>query len=137
MAAAAAPEPAASALPWHALAPEAALGRLAADGSGLTAAEARRRLARHGPNRLPRASGPSALALLARQLASPIMWALLVSAVVALLLGEIEDGLVVLAVVILNAVIGFAQEYRAGRAIAALAEMVAEPARVRRDGAWT
>ena len=36
----------------------------------------------------------------------------------------------------LNALIGFAQEYRAGRAIAALAELVAEPARVRRDGAW-
>ena len=42
----------------------------------------------------------------------------------------------VLAVVVLNALIGFAQEYRAGRAIAALAELVAEPARVRRDGAW-
>ena len=41
-----------------------------------------------------------------------------------------------LAVVVLNALIGFAQEYRAGRAIAALAELVAEPARVRRDGAW-
>ena len=41
-----------------------------------------------------------------------------------------------LAVVVLNALIGFAQEFRAGRAIAALAELVAEPARVRRDGAW-
>jgi P-type E1-E2 ATPase len=42
----------------------------------------------------------------------------------------------VLAVVVLNALIGFAQEYRAGQAIAALADLVAEPARVRRDGAW-
>ena len=43
----------------------------------------------------------------------------------------------VAAVVVLNTLIGFAQEYRAGRAIAALADLVAEPARVRRDGAWT
>ena len=42
----------------------------------------------------------------------------------------------VLAVVVLNALIGFAQEFRAGRAIAALSDLVAEPARVRRDGAW-
>jgi calcium-translocating P-type ATPase len=133
---AAAPKAAAEDRTWHALTPDEALTRLATDGCGLTADEAGARLARHGPNRLPRTTGPSALALLARQVASPIMWALLLSAGVALLLGEIEDGLVVLAVVVLNSLIGFAQEYRAGRAIAALADMVAEPARVRRDGRW-
>ena len=64
------------------------------------------------------------------------MYALVASAAVAFAFGELEDGLVVLAVVVLNALIGFGQEFRAGRAIAGLAELVAEPARVRREGAW-
>jgi calcium-translocating P-type ATPase len=121
---------------WHA-APEAeVVAALDAGPDGLTSAEAQARLRRHGPNRLPAAEGPSAARLLLDQVATPLMGALVASGAVALALGEIEDGLVVLAVVILNALIGFAQEYRAGRAIAALAELVAEPARVRRDGAW-
>lgn len=91
---------------------------------------------RHGPNRLPRVAAPSAWMLLARQVASPLLYALLASAVVAIALGELEDGLVVLAVVVLNAAIGFVQEFRAGRAIAALADLVAEPATVNRDGRW-
>lgn len=59
------------------------------------------------------------------------------SAAVAFVLGDVPDGAVVLAVVVLNALIGFVQEYRAGKAIQALAQLVSEPARVRRDGRWT
>jgi calcium-translocating P-type ATPase len=103
---------------------------------GLSGAQAAERLARYGPNRLPRVQGPSAWSLLARQVASPLLYALLASAAVAIALGELEDGLVVLAVVVLNSAIGFVQELRAGRAIAALAELVAEPAAVHRDGRW-
>jgi len=122
--------------PWHASPGADAVATLGAEPGGLTSAEARDRLARYGPNELPQAAGPSAIGLLLDQLRTPLMWALLASGGLALALGEIEDGLVVLAVVLLNSLIGFAQEYRAGRAIAALAAMVAEPARVRRDGAW-
>jgi calcium-translocating P-type ATPase len=122
--------------PWHAAPAAEAASRLRADPDGLTSTEARERLDRYGPNRLPEASGPSAARLLVDQVRTPLIWALLVAGAAALALGELEDGLVVLAVVVLNALIGFAQEYRAGRAIAALAELVAEPARVRRDGAW-
>ena len=64
------------------------------------------------------------------------MYALLLSAAAAAAFGELEDAAVVLAVVVLNTIIGFLQEYRAGRAIAALADLVAEPALVRRDDAW-
>ncbi|MGZ4278794.1 MAG: P-type ATPase, partial [Solirubrobacteraceae bacterium] len=124
------------AAPWHARSEAEVVAALDAGPDGLTSAEAQARLTRHGLNRLPEAVGPSAARLLLDQLATPLMWALLASGAIALALGEVEDGLVVLAVVILNALIGFAQEYRAGRAIAALAELVAEPARVRRDGAW-
>jgi Ca2+-transporting ATPase len=55
---------------------------------------------------------------------------------VALALGDIPDGAVVLGVVVLNALIGFVQEFRAGRAIQALARLVPTPATVRRDGRW-
>ena len=122
--------------PWHAQPEADVVAALDAGPEGLTSAEAQARLTRYGQNRLPQAEGPSAARLLLEQVNTPLMWALLASGGLALALGELEDGLVVLAVVILNALIGFAQEYRAGRAIAALAELVAEPARVRRDGAW-
>jgi magnesium-transporting ATPase (P-type) len=82
---------------------------------------------------LPATKKPSALMQFLRQIRSPLMYALLASAALALVLSEVADGLVVAAVVVLNALIGFFQEFRAERAIAALAE----PARVWRDAAWT
>jgi calcium-translocating P-type ATPase len=112
------------------------LQALGANREGLSWEEARSRLARHGPNLLPVTKGPSALDLLAKQVTSPLVFALLASSAVAFAFGEVENGLVVLAVVVLNTLIGFGQEFRAGRAIAALSELVAEPARVRRDGEW-
>jgi calcium-translocating P-type ATPase len=121
---------------WHAAEGDAVLDALGTRASGLTTKEAGARLRRHGPNRLPEATGPSALQLLLGQLRSPLMYALVLSSAVAAAFGEFADAAVVLAVVVLNAAIGFLQEYRAGRAIAALAELVAEPATVRRDDAW-
>jgi calcium-translocating P-type ATPase len=121
---------------WHARDGGEVLRELGSGPAGLSSREARARLAEHGPNRLPQASGPSALGLLLAQVRSPLMYALIAAAALAAALGELDDAVVVLAVVVLNAVIGFLQEYRAGRAIAALGELVAEPARVRRDDAW-
>ena len=103
---------------------------------GLSAEQARARLARIGTNRIESHGGPSSLALMTRQFRSPLIYSLLIAAAVAAAFGETEDAVVVLAVVLLNALIGFGQEFRAARAIAALAEMVAEPARVQRDGRW-
>jgi magnesium-transporting ATPase (P-type) len=122
---------------WHASTSEVVLARLSSDRQGLSADEAGRRLAEHGPNRLTRQQGPSAWAVLARQFASPLIYALLISAVVAFAFGDLADGVVVLGVVLLNALIGFVQEYRAGRAIQALAQLVSEPATVLRDERWT
>ena len=121
---------------WHAQPATAVLERLGADEDGLGAETVAERLGQHGPNRLPRVEGPSAWHLLARQFLSPLMYALLASAAIAMALGKVADGLVVLAVVVVNAAIGFVQEVRAGRAIAALAELVAEPATVLRNGGW-
>ena len=121
---------------WHATSRTAVLAALGSGGKGLTAEEAQSRLARAGPNRLPEATGPSAARLLRAQVRSPLILALVAAGALALALGEWEDGAVVLAVVVLNTLIGFGQDYRAGQAIAALSALVAEPARVRRDGAW-
>ncbi|TWF79548.1 P-type E1-E2 ATPase [Pseudonocardia hierapolitana] len=122
---------------WHASSGEDVLARLSSDRRGLSAHEAARRMGEHGPNRLTRRQGPSAWAVLARQFASPLIYALLISAAVAFAFGDLADGAVVLGVVVLNALIGFVQEYRAGRAIQALAQLVAEPATVLRDERWT
>ena len=122
---------------WHAAPGGEVLARLSSRPDGLTTAEAEQRLAEHGPNALTRQQGPSAWQVLLRQFTSPLIYALLVSAVVAFALGDIPDGAVVLGVVVLNALIGFVQEYRAGKAIQALAQLVSEPATVRRDGRWT
>jgi magnesium-transporting ATPase (P-type) len=123
--------------PWHGQEVETVLRGLSAQPEGLTGADARQRLQRYGPNEIQRQQGPSWVTVLLRQFRSPLIYALGISAAVALALGEVADGAVVLAVVVLNALIGFAQEYRAGRAIQALAHLVSEPATARRGGTWT
>jgi magnesium-transporting ATPase (P-type) len=129
--------PAASAgtVAWHALPGKEALSRLSSSEAGLSLAEARNRLGQYGPNALPRPKGDSALKLLWRQIDNPLIWVLLASSVIAMVMGKVVDGGVVLGVVVLNTIIGFIQEFRAGRAIEALIEMVPETATVVRDEA--
>ncbi|QSQ12894.1 cation-translocating P-type ATPase [Myxococcus landrumensis] len=122
------------AVPWHALPPERVFEQLGSEAGGLTDEQARERLSRHGPNVLQRQKGEGALKLLWRQVNSPFIWVLIVSAVLAVALGKLTDGLVVAAVVVLNTLIGFVQEFRAGRAIEALSRMVPENATVVRGG---
>ncbi len=101
---------------------------------GLTAAEAARRLAEHGPNELARGEGPSPWALLARQFQGAMIWLLLAACGVSVALGEAADAVAIGAIVVLNAAVGFFQEYRAERALLALRAMSAPRARVLRDG---
>ncbi|MFC4913881.1 cation-translocating P-type ATPase [Actinomadura gamaensis] len=102
---------------------------------GLSADEAAARLAREGPNELPAARGRGLVARFLLQFNSPLIYVLLVSAAVTALLGEHVDALVILGVVIVNAVVGFAQEARAERALTALAALSRTTAAVVRDGA--
>jgi magnesium-transporting ATPase (P-type) len=101
---------------------------------GLGAEEAKKRLEEVGPNVLDRASGEGALRILWRQVNTPLIWVLLASSALALLLGDTVDALVVLAVVVLNSVIGFVQEYRAGKEIEALVDLVPRQTTALRDG---
>jgi Ca2+-transporting ATPase len=122
---------------WHDLEVGETLEALSTRLDGLTAQEATQRAQVYGPNAIGHDAGPSWWRVLLRQLASPLIYALLASAAVAFAFGEVVNGAVVLAVVVLNSSIGFIQEFRAGQAISALAEMVASPANALRDGSWT
>lgn len=126
-----------SRLPYHAWPSERALAQLKSRPEGLTSAEASERLRLFGENVLPRARGRGPLLLLWSQINTPLIWVLIGSSVIAMLVdpsGGMKNGIVILSVVILNTVIGFIQEYRAGRAIEALVEMVPEQSTVIRDG---
>jgi Ca2+-transporting ATPase len=121
--------------PWHARSAAEAAIELETDMRlGLTGAEAARRLAAEGANEIRRQERRSALAILANQFASLVIWVLIGAALLSLALGELVDGSAILAIIILNALIGFAQEYRSERAAAALARLSAPGARVARDG---
>ena len=121
---------------WHARPAAEAAAELATDARlGLTRPEAARRLAADGPNEIRREERRSPIAIFAGQFASLVIWVLVGAALVSIALGEIVDGSAILAIIVLNALIGFAQEYRSERAVAALARMTAPSARVVRDGA--
>jgi Ca2+-transporting ATPase len=121
--------------PWHALDPGAVLQALAGDAAaGLTAAEVRRRSAEHGPNALPEAPPRPWWRRLARQFASPLIYILLVAAVLAVTLGHVGDAGVILVVLVVNAIVGFVQEGRAERSMTALRRLAELQARVLRDG---
>ncbi len=122
---------------WFALSTDNACRNARTTADGLTADEAFRRLAELGPNVLPRGETEGPLSLLLRQVNDPLIWVLIGSSGLALALGKGVDAAVVLGVVVLNALIGFVQEWKAGKALAALEGMVPELATVRRDGIRT
>jgi len=110
------------------------LAALATSATGLAQDEAARRLAQTGPNVTRARASESVFVVLVRQLANPLIAVLLVSGAIAIALGDAVDGAVVLGVVAANTLIGFLQEWRAGRAIEALGVMIPDDATVVRDG---
>ncbi len=129
--------PLADARAWHALDAERAMAELGARPDGLATAEAEARLRRHGPNRLPAPPRRTVLARLFGQIHNLLIYVLLASALVAALLGHAVDAAVILAVVVVNAAIGFVQEGRAEDALAAIRGMIDPNASVIRDGGRT
>ncbi|KAB8141960.1 cation-translocating P-type ATPase [Chloroflexia bacterium SDU3-3] len=108
---------------------------------GLSSEEARRRLEQHGPNRLPEEKATPAWQRFIAQFQNPLTVLLLIATVISLVAWIIEheepipfETITILAIVILNAVLGFVQEARAEQAVAALQAMAAPHARVMRDG---
>ncbi|GAA4282480.1 cation-transporting P-type ATPase [Brevibacterium daeguense] len=121
----------------HAGDPEAALQALDTSDQGLSSDEAARRLDRHGPNALPAGKQESALTRLLRQFRDPMIYVLLGAAVFTAVLGEVVDTIVILAVVIVNAVIGYVQEGKAANALEGIRSMLSLNAQVKRDDGWT
>ncbi len=118
----------------HARDVETCFAAFASGHGGLTADEAARRLAEHGPNRLPSASSRGPLLRFLIQFHNVLIYVLLAAAAVTAALQHWIDTGVILAVVLANAMIGFIQEGKAEAAMAAIRDMLAPHAAVLRDG---
>ncbi|NSW52138.1 MAG: cation-translocating P-type ATPase [Anaerolineae bacterium] len=101
---------------------------------GLTPEEAASRLQKYGPNELIDRGTKSPWKILAEQFTETMVVMLIISAVITLVLGEFKDAIAILVIVLLNSALGFTQEYRAEKAMAALKKMAVPKVRVRRGG---
>lgn len=119
---------------WYRFSREDVLGRLQAGAEGLSPEEAARRRAEVGPNSIRTEQGVSAWKVLIDQFTSPMIYVLIAALVVTLVIQSWGDATVIAMVLVINAVIGFIQEYRAESAVQSLMKMVSPKATVRRDG---
>ncbi|MGC1860617.1 MAG: cation-transporting P-type ATPase [Methylocystis sp.] len=122
---------------WHCMASDEAMLRLGAAATGLTTAQAVAARAKFGRNAIAEDKAPSAWAIFFSQFKNILIWILISASVVSGALGDAADSVVIIAVVLLNALVGFFQEYSAEKSIAALKQMTAPSAKVWRDGAVT
>jgi Ca2+-transporting ATPase len=124
------------AMNWHNLTSEGVIGKLDSARSGLSQEDAKNRLHQYGPNELREEGKRPAILVFLRQFASPLIYILLVAALVEfIVMRKPTDASVILAVVFINAVIGFIQETRAERAMEALKRLTVPRATVLREGA--
>ena len=122
-------------LPAHAASIEEVLRDIGTDRTaGLTDAEARARLEKHGTNELKEAPGTPWWEKLLRQFNELVIWILIVAAVISGIAQDWPDAVAIMAIVLLNGILGFLQEERAEAALAALQEMSAPNAKVLREG---
>ncbi|HZW04673.1 MAG TPA: cation-translocating P-type ATPase [Anaerolineaceae bacterium] len=120
---------------WHTLEPDAVLARLDTRlQNGLTSDEARKRLQAFGPNELAEARRRTFLQMVIGQLKSFVIVLLIAASIISAALGEWVDALAIIAIVVLNAVLGVIQESRAEEALAALKKLAAPDAQTLRDG---
>ncbi len=119
---------------WHACDHEALLERLRSSPAGLGDEEAARRLSWYGPNRLPESPPRSLAALFLSQFRNPLIYILLIAAVITAAIGDLTDTAFILVVVLINAAIGTYQEERAERSAEALRSLLTATAQVRRGG---
>ena len=126
---------------WHALGADAAFERQASDATGLSKAEAAKRLAAVGPNELVQITRISPLRIFFEQFTDVLVIILIIAAVISGYLGisrgestEVWDAILIAIIVVLNSVLGFFQEYRAERSLQALKALAAPKAHVVREG---
>lgn len=120
---------------WHFADPQTVVTQLSTNlATGLTTQEAEQRLTQYGPNELIDRGVKSIWKILWEQLTDVMVLLLIVAAIISAFIGEISDTFVILAIVVLNTLLGLTQEYRAERAIAELKKLAVPNVRVRRDG---
>ncbi|MGQ9550830.1 MAG: cation-translocating P-type ATPase [Candidatus Bathycorpusculaceae bacterium] len=119
---------------WHAMEVEEALRALNTEKTGLSKEEVQKRLQQYGPNELKKEKGISPIKLFIEQFKDILIIILLIATGLSIYLGEVTDAIVILAIVIACAVLGFVEEYRSEKALEALKKMTAPTAMVLRDG---
>ncbi len=119
---------------YYRMSPEEVLRNLASSADGLTAAEAARRLQQHGPNSLNTEHGDPAWKKYLRQFKDLMIVLLLASGAIAFYLGDLRTGVVLLALVLFNTLIGFFQEFKAEKVMESLEKLVVAEAQVLRAG---
>ncbi|MFC7741185.1 cation-transporting P-type ATPase [Nocardiopsis composta] len=120
--------------PWHALSPDAVLHLTGTGAGGLDRREAERRLELYGPNELPPRRGRGPVLRFLAQFHNTLIYFLLAACAATWLVGHTADAVVILAVVLVNAVVGFVQEGRAEHALNAIRAMISPRAGVLRGG---
>lgn len=119
---------------WHTKTKEEVLRTLGTSAKGLSDAEAELRLKQYGPNRLEEKRRKSPVKMLFQQFTETMVLILIVAALLSFFLGKTTEGIAIIAIVLLFGFLGFVQEYRAEKAMAALNRMVVPKVRVRRNG---
>ena len=119
---------------WHSKDSEEVLRDLQSSPSGLSTEESEKRLAEQGPNTIPEKRRRTLASIVLGQFSDFMIIVLLLAALISGFIGEPQDTIAILVIVLLNAIIGAVQEYRAERAVAALREMAAPEAHVLRAG---
>ncbi|MGZ8498565.1 MAG: cation-translocating P-type ATPase [Candidatus Binatia bacterium] len=120
---------------WHLCTIDSVLSELKTHvHNGLSSGEARARLSHYGANELIEKGGRSPLQIIWEQLTATMVLILVAAAALAALLGDFKNAIAIIAIVMLFTVLGFVQEYRAEKAIAALKKLSVPNVRVRRDG---
>ncbi len=120
---------------WYQKSVKEVLKELGTDpAQGLSSREAAERLKRNGPNELVERGIKSPWAILWEQLTGIMVVILFIAAIISIFLHEYTDAVVIMVIVVINAILGFTQEYRAEKAMAALKRLAVPTVRVRRDG---
>ncbi len=119
---------------WYQLTIKEVFERLQSGENGLAESDAKERLVKYGFNKLTEEAKIKKIKIFIHQFASPLIYILLISGIVAIILGEYIDAGVIFGVLMLNAVIGFIQEYKAEQSVRALKRMLVPKARVVREG---
>ncbi len=120
---------------WYRLHVQEVIQRLESDAeNGLAEAEASRRLEKYGKNELVRQEVRSPWAILWEQISGVMVLILFAAAAISVFLGDITDAVVILAIILINAAIGFQQEYKAEQSMAALKKLAVPTVKIRRGG---